>query len=96
MDPQDSLLQQIDCMIERLSNTLPVKETEGGWTRKSQEFFLEFFGKLKRALLKGETMACGSIGRGMDHWGIVSGNLLKDADEISLLIDEMSSGKNLR
>jgi len=79
-----------DNILEKLSKSLSQEEMDDGWTENSRQAMLKFFGSLKNDLEKGVDVSVKaeyrSIARGMDHWGIGEGELLKEATEISEVI----------
>lgn len=81
------LLQRVDKIITTLSNPLSADNMGGGWSEESRLAMLRFFETLRDDLVNGVDVSAkaeyASIARGMDHWGIVSGQLLEDATRVS-------------
>ncbi len=86
---QETLLQEIDSMIQALSSPLPTSEIKEGWTPESQAAMLQFFQDLKAKILKEETLPYLSISRGMDFWGITGGKLIDKAAFISVELNKI-------
>lgn len=87
MKTTDLLLQRVDKIVRKLSNQLSENDIDGGWCEESRLAMLKFFETLRDDLLNGVDVSTkaeyASIARGMDHWGIVSGQLLEEATGIS-------------
>jgi hypothetical protein len=92
MVTRQSLQEELAWMIDQLSKPLPPHELEAGWTEQGRVAMLKFFEDLDSKLGNGEKLPEVNIPRGMDSWGIVEGQLLKKAAELSLDLKKFSSG----
>ena len=93
MDKRASVIRKIERVINSLSNPLPPSEIANGWTEESRQAMLKFFKALHSQLMSGQVElaehASFHLVRGMDHWGIIEGNLLKEASEIQCDLHEL-------
>ncbi|WP_417068455.1 hypothetical protein [Niveibacterium terrae] len=77
------LFEKIGAIIEVLSGELNSSEISDGWTPESKEAIKVLFEKLKSNLQSCEALPPMSISRALDHWGVVSGEMLEQAAQIS-------------
>ena len=72
-------------MIGRLSGELPPEEVANGWDALHQETMLHFFQRMRERMQRDErpTVTDVTIVRGLDHTGIIRGQLLDEAVDIS-------------
>jgi hypothetical protein len=86
---RETLLVQLDNIIERLSQHLPQAEVRCGWTEESREAMRSFFEQMRIDASAGKELKFlpeyVSLLRGLDHWGIASGPLFEAAAEIGML-----------
>lgn len=82
MNSEEALLQKIEYLIERLSMPLPADELSNGWSEAGQKAMLNFFEDLRLKLLAHEDLPYFGIVRGLDYWGVSSGELLQKAAEV--------------
>lgn len=75
--------QAIETILARLSGPVSAEEAADGWTPKSKSATKLLFEDVKRKLQSGEQLPPLSISRALDHWGVVSGDLLETAAWIS-------------
>jgi hypothetical protein len=93
MDKRASVIRKIEQLINNLSNPLPPSEIANGWSEESRQAMLKFFKDLHFQLMSGQFKlaehASFHLVRGMDHWGIIGGDLLKQASEIQSDLHEI-------
>jgi hypothetical protein len=93
MDKRTAVLRKIEQMINKLSNPLPPSEIANGWSEESRQAMLKFFKNLHSELTSGQfnlaEHASFHLIRGMDHWGIIEGDLLEEAAEIQADLREL-------
>ncbi len=93
MDKRASVIRKIKRMINSLSNPLPPSEIASGWTEESRHAMLNFFKDLYSQLMSDQfdlaEHASFHLVRGMDHWGIIEGDLLEEASEIQCDLHEL-------
>jgi hypothetical protein len=83
------LIEMVDHIIERLNQPLPQSELEFGWNEEERLFWRAFFEKMQWQLVDDtlwdnpELEAYVVIWYGMDHHGIVDGDILEEAVGIS-------------
>jgi hypothetical protein len=88
-----NILANIDSVIDALSTPVNASEISEGWTPESKKAIKTFFEGLKNMLLSGEDLPPMSISRALDHWGVISGEILEKSAQIS---NELRSGKKLK
>ena len=69
--------------IDEVTLPLTSKEAAEGWTERGKVAIEAFFKELRSKILSGEPLPSLSIARGLDHWGVVNGELLIKSVEIS-------------
>jgi hypothetical protein len=89
MKNRDQFTKELDFLITRLSGSLTEEDLDCGWTIQSQTALLISFKKIKNeaentTAVKNSKIS-GQLVRGMDHWGIVKGELLEAAVRIENL-----------
>ena len=85
-----NILEKIDSIIEALSTSVSASEVADGWTPESKKAVKAFFEGLKEKLQSGEALPPMSISRALDHWGVISGEILEKSAQIS---NELRSSK---
>ena len=90
----DPITKQIEALIERLSKPLNPVETQNGWTDEAKDAALALLQRLqidmRNEIQVSEIPEYRSIARGLDHWGIESGELLEDFADLSHSIRQRS------
>jgi hypothetical protein len=82
------LLAALDKICEALRKPLPVTEFQAGWTTSRVLNYLALFERLKSDVTDGVRIPYMPIVKMLDHSGIVSGELLKDASRIDVALNE--------
>lgn len=77
------LIEKIDGVIEALSASVSASEATDGWTPESKKAIKTFFEGLKDKLQSGGDLPPMSISRALDHWGVISGEILEKSAQIS-------------
>ena len=80
---EQTVEREIEAMLAKLSAPLSAEEAADGWTSQSKSATKVLFEDLKQKLQRGEPLPPLSISRSLDHWGVVSGDLLDAAARIS-------------
>lgn len=75
--------EKINWVIEALSKPLSAAESVEGWTPESKTAIKNFFEDLKKKIHSGEELPLMSISRALDHWGVISGEILEVSAQIS-------------
>jgi len=75
-------IQKIDQFISRLESGLTEDDRKQGWTENSRQALLKTFRKIRKEVRQGKYPAV-NLARGLDSWGITSGELVELAAEIS-------------
>jgi hypothetical protein len=83
MHDENKIIKKIDEVIGELSLPLTSKEAAEGWTERGKVAIEAFFKELRSKILSGEPLPSLSIARGLDHWGVVNGELLEKSAKIS-------------
>jgi hypothetical protein len=83
MNEKNEIIIKIDDIVGELSHPLSLQEADEGWTEKSKTAIGVFFKELRSNILSGGPLPPLSIARGLDHWGVVNGELLEKAAVIS-------------
>jgi hypothetical protein len=80
-------------MLDALSKNLSQSDIECGWNNEIRLIWLKFFVNLHKNLLENKKVSdfkqYTTIGRGLDSFGIIRGDLLEKAINISLQIREL-------
>jgi len=80
---EQTVEREIEAMLARLSAPLSAEEAADGWTNQSKSATKVLFEDIRQKLQRGESLPLLNISRSLDHWGVVSGNLLDAAARIS-------------
>lgn len=75
--------QKIDEVIADLSTPVSASESADGWTLESKKAIKAFFEDLQKKLQSDEALPPLNISRALDHWGVVSGQILEKSAQIS-------------
>jgi hypothetical protein len=90
-----TIIDRLDRMIARLSKPLLPSDVRDGWSEEARKAILEVLEELRARLLNDQPLTAAekelSISRGMDSWGVVSGDLLEEGAEISNQLRELKS-----
>ena len=90
-----SLLQAVDNMVERLSDTLLPSDRRHGWDEKSQAAMLKYYRDLRLRIASGVSIKSADIyglGRGLNDLGIQGGEL---SDYACMICDKLKDAKFL-
>ena len=90
-----SLVQAVDNMIERLSDTLLPSDQRHGWDEKGQAAMLGYYRDLRTRLGSGGPVKSSDIyglGRGLNDLGVQGGEL---SDYACMICDELKDAKCL-
>ena len=87
-------LNAIDSLITELSApALPI-EIESGWDQESKHAIKKYFDEIREGLYTNSSLPSLNVIRGLDHWGISSGDLFKRIVLVTRkLKEESTSGK---
>jgi hypothetical protein len=77
------ILEKIDCVIDALAVPVSASEAADGWTPESKKAVKRFFESLKQTLQSDAIVPDMNIARALDHWGIISGDILEQSAQIS-------------
>ena len=75
-------------MIEKLSQPLSELEIKNGWGKECQQAMLKLFGELEESIKNDKVIQEMHIARGLDHWGVVGGDLMEKIAKISVDLNE--------
>lgn len=93
MDKRASVIRKIEKLVNNLSHLLPQSEIANGLSEESRQAMLKFLKDLHSQLMSGQVKltehASFHLVREMDHWGIIEGDLLKQASEIQCDLHEL-------
>ena len=78
-----SIDTKISVLLESLACPLSAIEAADGWTSESKSAMKVFSENLRKQLHSGNFLPPLNISRALDHWGVVSGELLEAAAKIS-------------
>ena len=91
---KQEILKNVNHMIERLSEQLSQYEIKNGWNEEIKVIWLDFFRRIKTDLMDGNRISKHPeytlIFRGMDSHGIIDGELLEEAINISEQLDQLT------
>jgi hypothetical protein len=86
---REKLRGRLDDIIEKLSRPLPPAELQHGWTEQSKTAMRSLFERMRADLTAGKELKSVphyiAVVRGLDHWGIASGELFDSAANIGSL-----------
>ena len=88
----DTVVQEIDLVIESLGSPVTAKEASDGWTSKSKMAVHALMKSLKEKLQSGTELPPMSISKALDHWGVIDGEILERVAEISNQIRQLQRG----
>lgn len=71
------ILDLIETLIAELSAPVLPVEVENGWDQESKQAIKKYFCEIRESLYNDSPLPSLDIIRGLDHWGISSGDLFK-------------------
>jgi hypothetical protein len=86
------LERRMDVLMQKLSTPPTSSEFKEGWTESSKKAMKNMVGDVQNRLRSGQPNIDISFSRGMDSWGIVEGEILEEAAELSNALREFSHG----
>jgi hypothetical protein len=89
MDSQE-ISDRISELLIALSSPLTASEEADGWSPESKHATRKYLLGLQSALETGSELPPLGITRGLDHWGVIGGDLLESISEITNRIREAS------
>jgi len=88
---QSELASLLKAFILDLERPLGSSEIANGWTSKAQQATLHLTRDIHTKLLAGEPLPDVSLSRGLDSWGVQSGDMCEAAAKLSNAIRQYSS-----
>lgn len=85
--------EQIQTIRRALRSPVSPEEDADGWTTKSKEAANNYLGTIEAALASGNRLPPLGIVRGLDHWGVVGGELLESIATVSNLLRDAYASK---
>lgn len=83
MKAAGEIVDAVDAVIRKLSDPVTPSETKEGWTTQSKQAAAKYFNELRQNLTEGNTLPPLDIVRGLDHWGVTGGDLLKEIARVT-------------
>ncbi|HEY0199050.1 MAG TPA: hypothetical protein VGC19_11010 [Rhodanobacter sp.] len=83
---ESQVLSEIDLVLRKLDNPLTDDDITNGWSTESQQAARTYFQSLKSALTSNSILPPLGIVRGLDHWGVTGGDLLREIARITNLL----------
>jgi hypothetical protein len=83
------LIDDIEALVAKLSLPCSASEAGDGWTSESKAAARDYFVRLRTALSERSKLPELGIVRGLDHWGVVGGDLLEEAASITSRLREV-------
>jgi hypothetical protein len=83
MNSSQESLNLIDDVIAELSALVTADERASGWEDESKQATVKYFTEIRECLITGTPLPSLDIVRGLDHWGVSDGNLLKKIARIA-------------
>jgi hypothetical protein len=80
------LEHKVEAILRRLRSGLTEEDVQSGWTERARDAMIVFFDRMLRDVHTGQSLMpleYRTILRGLDHWGVVAGELFDKAAEIS-------------
>lgn len=93
---QSELTSLLSAFIRDLESPLGPSEIANGWTSKAQLATLRLTRDIHAKLLAGEPLPDVSLSRGLDSWGVQSGDLCEAAARLSNAIRTYSAEQKIR
>ncbi len=88
-----SIEQQLAEILSALSDPPTPEELQGGWTQESKHAAHKYVTELSAALNSGAPLPPLGIVRGLDHWGVIGGDLLESIAKVSNTLRKAYGGK---
>jgi hypothetical protein len=88
---KEEILEDIELILERLAKPLTTKDIADGWSIECRKMIIRVFEDIKATLLSEGKLPPMFIARGLDHWGVIDGDLLEFAAKISNKLRRYSS-----
>lgn len=83
MKAAGEIVDAVDAVIRKLSDPVTPSEMKEGWTTQSKQAAAKYFKELRQSLTEGNTLPPLDIVRGLDHWGVTGGDLLKEISRVT-------------
>jgi len=83
MKASGEIVDAVDAVIRKLSVAVTTSEAKDGWTSQSKQAAAKYFSELRQSLTEGNTLPPLDIVRGLDHWGVTGGDLLKEIARVT-------------
>jgi hypothetical protein len=80
---RDEVLKMIGTLIADVSVPLSEEELHNGWTIQSQQAFQKTLKRIETDIREGRDLPPLFLARGLDHWGVEAGELLRRAAQVS-------------
>jgi hypothetical protein len=77
------LINKVQGIVGMLSTPVSASEAADGWTSESKKLSKMFFEKLEQEIQSGESLPPMNISRSLDHYGVIGGEILEIAAQIS-------------
>ncbi len=87
-----SINQQIETILQTLSLPVAAEDAAVVWSVQSKEAAYKYFVNLRTSMDSGQPLHLGIV-RGLDHWGVVGGELL---ESIAKVTNSLRSNDNHR
>lgn len=84
-------LNEVELILARLDGALTEEDLVSGWTNESQEAAKQYFQTLRSALIANQPLPPLGIIRGLDHRGVVGGELLDEIARVTNLLRKLGS-----
>ena len=87
--------QQLSDILAALSVPPTADEEQSGWSQESKSAIHKYFSELKAAVDSGSQLPPLGVLRGLDHWGVVGGELFRSIAQVTNCLRESQVGKKL-
>jgi hypothetical protein len=85
---REQLIAALDALCDKLRKPLPVSEVDAGWNAPRVASYLEMFQRMRNDIAAKVAIPYMPIVKTLDHSGITSGELLEDASQIDVALNE--------
>jgi hypothetical protein len=85
----NQIVEDLNKLAADLCLPLSKADEAAGWTTRAQGALLNLLNEIREALVEGRPIPNLYIGRGLDHWGVVEGDLLERACALSISLRGM-------
>lgn len=91
MSTSSEMLDKLNAVIAELSAPISPAEVESGWTKESKQAIKSYFSEVRRCYVAVHPLPSLGVIRGLDAWGISSGDLFQQCIHVTLKLRDESA-----